>query len=406
MNFNGAAWVALGGGLLTMLVVFQPRVLKAPAWRATVTPLASIVGSGFLVLTPILLRHYGEAAPVAMVALCVMAYAIGGAIRYNIRCYGDAPERTQLPPGVNNMERLADWALTFAYVVSVAYYLNLFGAFAVSLGQHEWQSLSRWITTAVLLFIGFFGWRRGLGFLENAEEVTVGLNMSVIAGFLMALAWFVWMALRAQGPVANPMPPLNLNHIAVTLGLLITVQGFETSRYLGDEYDADTRERTMRRAQWIATGIYLFYVILVSLGFQADHVSTRETAVIGMTRVISPLIPLMLMVGALASQFSAAVADTGGCGGMAEEVSHRRIRPSVAYLFVMAGGLVLTWTADVYQIISYASRAFALYYALQCAVAISFARSDPRVGRRRLVWYGLLLILCVATTLFGASAEG
>ncbi|MEK9751843.1 MAG: hypothetical protein VW338_01335 [Rhodospirillaceae bacterium] len=40
----------------------------------------------------------------------------------------------------------------------------------------------------------------------------------------------------------------NVTWRAMTLGfgLIVTVQGFETSRYLGDEYDATTRNRSMR----------------------------------------------------------------------------------------------------------------------------------------------------------------
>jgi hypothetical protein len=44
--------------------------------------------------------------------------------------------------------------------------------------------------------------------------------------------------------------------------------------------------------------------------------------------------------------------------------------------------VVLTWEADVNQIIAYASRAFALYYTLQCVVAIAVARRQPDAGRR------------------------
>ena len=35
-------------------VLLWPRLADAPLWRATITPLASILGSGFLVLGPIL----------------------------------------------------------------------------------------------------------------------------------------------------------------------------------------------------------------------------------------------------------------------------------------------------------------------------------------------------------------
>ena len=44
------------------------------------------------------------------------------------------------------------------------------------------------------------------------------------------------------------------------LGLLITVQGFETSHNLGNAYSQDVRVRTMRHAQWFAAAIYLAFL--------------------------------------------------------------------------------------------------------------------------------------------------
>ena len=35
-------------------LLFAPRLTASPIWRATVTPLASIIGSGFLVSLPLL----------------------------------------------------------------------------------------------------------------------------------------------------------------------------------------------------------------------------------------------------------------------------------------------------------------------------------------------------------------
>ena len=52
-------------------VLMLPRVRDARAWRATVTPLASIIGSGFLVLGPILSHSYGQYAPMMMLFLCL-----------------------------------------------------------------------------------------------------------------------------------------------------------------------------------------------------------------------------------------------------------------------------------------------------------------------------------------------
>lgn len=48
---------------------------------ATTTPLASIFGSGFLVIVPILAAAVGSYAVFAMAAVCALAYAVGSLIR-------------------------------------------------------------------------------------------------------------------------------------------------------------------------------------------------------------------------------------------------------------------------------------------------------------------------------------
>ena len=60
------------------------------------TPLASIIDSGFLVLAPLLVREFGTRAVGVMAGLCGVAYYVGEAIRFNIRRRDVASERTQL----------------------------------------------------------------------------------------------------------------------------------------------------------------------------------------------------------------------------------------------------------------------------------------------------------------------
>jgi hypothetical protein len=72
--------ILVTGGLMRL-----PRLRARDTWRAMITPLASIIGSGFLVLGPVLDHAYGLWAPVAMLVLCVVAWGFGAAIRFNIR---------------------------------------------------------------------------------------------------------------------------------------------------------------------------------------------------------------------------------------------------------------------------------------------------------------------------------
>jgi hypothetical protein len=52
---------------------------------ATTTPLASIFGSGFLVIVPILAAAVGPYSLYAMAGVTTLAYAVGSVIRFNIR---------------------------------------------------------------------------------------------------------------------------------------------------------------------------------------------------------------------------------------------------------------------------------------------------------------------------------
>ncbi len=52
--------------------------------QATITPLSSIFGSGFLVIVPILAGAVGGYSVVAMAVSLRIAYAVGSVIRYNI----------------------------------------------------------------------------------------------------------------------------------------------------------------------------------------------------------------------------------------------------------------------------------------------------------------------------------
>ena len=54
-------------------LAFSPRLSKSSSWQATVTPLASIMGSGFLVSAPLLAGIVGNLALVCMAMLLLLA---------------------------------------------------------------------------------------------------------------------------------------------------------------------------------------------------------------------------------------------------------------------------------------------------------------------------------------------
>ncbi len=392
----------LGGLLLAGGLLVWPRLARSEMWRATITPLASIIGSGFLVLGPITVDSFGGYAVVAMVVLCLLAYVFGKAIRFNILAIERAGNEDA--PLVRKVERVASWALAFAYVISVAYYLNLFGAFAARIVHAETGALSQVITTAVYLFILAAGWTGGFALLERLEQISVSLKLAIIAALICGMAWFVRIGWEAGTLASNHAKLDGFAAMQLLFGLVITVQGFETSRYLGDHYDAKMRVRSMKLAQWTATLIYLSYVALLSLSFASDRFALTETAIIDMMKAVSPILPPLLIVAALGAQFSAAIADAGGSGGLVEELTHGRFGARQAYVLLVAVGLAVTWAFDVFRIINYASRAFALYYTLQAALAMMRARQEGRMWH--VAGFALLTILGVAVTFLSVPVEG
>ncbi|MEC7256447.1 MAG: hypothetical protein VXW58_01385, partial [Pseudomonadota bacterium] len=227
----------------------------------------------------------------------------------------------------------------------------------------------------------------------------VGLKLAIIGGLLFGLAVHVTDTAQ-QGALVWPAPHLSgWGALTLAFGLIVTVQGFETSRYLSS-YDAGVRIASMRLAQGIAAAIYMAYLLLLAYAFDVGQGDLSETAIITMLQAVAPVLAVLLVVAALSAQFSAALADTGGAGGLFTELTGGRIGPRQAYALLVAAGVALTWVADVFEIISYASRAFALYYAVQAWLAGH--RAGP--GRAR-TGYRALAALGLAMAIFGAPVE-
>jgi hypothetical protein len=103
------------------------------------------------------------------------------------------------------------------------------------------------------------------------------------------------------------------------------------------------------------------------------------------------------------SQFSAAVADNSGAGGLLEDVTRRRLPMRYAYLLILVVTIALTWETNVNEIIAYASRAFALYYVLQCVVAfiVAWQKKDLAGRSLRLATYAFLAVMCSLVFILG-----
>lgn len=404
----------IGVALAVLLVTFHPHILRSKAWRATVTPLASIIGSGFLVAGPLLGMTAGRWAVLAMAGLCAMAWLFGSAIRHNIAqveplldADGDGKWDDSAPRWLPTMERLSDLALAFAYFISVAYYINLFAAFGLRLVDVQDRTSIVIVSCAVIGALGIIGTLRGLRWLENIELPAVGLKLALIAGLIAALALASTLRVAHGEPFFHPVQHLHGWHdLGILVGLVILVQGFETSRYLGIAYPAEMRIRTMRRAQLIATAIYLVFILLLTPYFKdaLTNVYLSETAIIDLLQALGWAIAPLIILTALASQLSAAVADMNGAGGLINSASENRVSMKLAYAATAAVAIAITLSADIFQIIVYASKAFVVYYGLQSATAALLCVTGPKRRPLRAVAYGSGVLIAVIAVLFGVSA--
>ena len=394
--------VIIAAIILASVVQFSRSFLQSSLWRATVTPLASIIGSGFLVLAPILVYAYGSKAPFVMGALVLGAYLFGSAIRFNI-AVRNAPVSFH-DFIAEKLEIGASWALAFAFMISVTYYLNLFGAFGLSLTPFDSAANAKLLSSVIFVIILAVGYTRGFSALEKMEYAAVTFKLAIIAGLLLGLSYYCYAKAVNSTLVLHPPQLTGWAAITLAFGLIITVQGFETSRYLDDEYDAAVRIRSMRLAQLVAAAIYTIYITLFAFSFEHEEFQLTETAIIDVMGIVAPILPWILVAGALAAQFSAAIADTSGSGGLIAELTKGRISPRNGYVLLVITGLVLTWSADVFQIISYASRAFALYYTLQAAIGARMAFLLPNQRCRGFLFL-LLVIFGILIVGFGDAVE-
>ena len=388
-------------------LAFSRRLARSDGWAATVTPLASIMGSGFLISAPLLGGLVGNLAVFSMAVLLALAYAVGGIIRFNIRHFEPIENDGHGP--AQDLGFLARVVLTGAYFITVTYYIKLLAAFLLhSLpGIGEAETASNVVATAILVAIGGVGMWRGLDKLEKVETFAVSLNLGMIGALLVALAVHnVMLFAGGQWHLPDLSKEIGQHDLRVLLGLLIVVQGFETSRYLGDEHPAELRIRTMRTAQLVSGGIYLLFIGLATVLFHGG-LDADVTAIIEMTRPVAAVLPLLLTIAAIGSQFSAAVADDLGAGGLLEDITHHKLPVRYAYFLILLITVSLVWATNVNSIISYASRAFALFYTLQCLVALLVAWENKDLARRglRLAGFGLVALLCFLVFAFGLPAE-
>ncbi len=398
--------------LVSVLVISFALLVSGPvrnnkSWSATVTPLASIIGSGFLVSVPLLASAIGVWAVVAIALLTALAFLMGGAIRYNISNGEPVFDKAEAGHPVKSFEMLSHLALIAAYFISVTYYLVLLAAFGMKLLPGGGNPvLGKSIATVLISAICLVGATKGLAGVEKAEKFTVSANLAAIAALLVSLMVFgvslpgdySWSAAAAESH------PITWDRLRFLMGLLIVVQGFETTRFMGDLYSAEMRIKAMKRAQIVSSVVYIVFFILMIPLFPYFTSSADVAAFIDVIERVTPWLPFIVTTGALASQFSASVADSIGASGLVSNATHESISTKHAYIVIGAVAICVIWATDVVSIVTLASRAFALFYSLQCVVAMLLAQHKKQTARQ--AWFGLLALVAFGIAVLGIPAGG
>ncbi len=347
--------------------------------KGTTTPLASIFGSGFLVIVSVLAGVVGSYSIIAVACICLLAYMIGGVIRFNIVHAEPALHNETLGRTALTFEILSNIALIPAYVISITLYLRILSSYGLGFLEMDTDQNEQILTTGIIVFILLVGVIKGLAVLERFEKWALIATMVIIAGLIAAFATYNISMLTTDAMIFPDYPNRHpWDVLTILAGTVIIVQGFETTRYLGDEYDPQTRVRACRNAQIISTVVYLIFVALATplMHFLSDTVS--ENALMSLAKIVAIWLPVPLVAAAVLSQFSAATADTIGASGNILEFFRHHIGEKATYILICVFAIVLTWTSSTLEILALASRAFAFYYLMQSMVALSITKSPPQ----------------------------
>ncbi len=354
-------------------------------------------------LAPLLYATVGDWAPVAIAGIVVLGYAIGSTIRFNITNTEGLLNSEKPPRFIVDVERVSRFLLGLAYMISVGFYLRLLSAFLLQAAGVESALLGRVITTAILGVIALVGWYRGLHGIETFEIPAVDIKLVIIAGLLAGMLVYA-LTHHASALDAFTRYPITGDPLTVARrlgGMILVVQGFETSRYLGRYYNPTLRTLTMRRAQILSGAIYVTFAVLIVPLFGHLGSGPQETSIIDAARYVAPLLAPLLIVAAIASQLSAAAADAAGGSEMITE-RPRHEPGNVGYLVVAAGATVIVWATDVFGIVSIASRAFAAYYLCQAVIAAATATHTRPKNYRLVATANVALSLLLAFIVIAA----
>lgn len=391
--------------IVTLIVLsgllYSSRVQNSERYQATVVPLANIMDIGFVAMTPIIVYLTGLDSPLTLAGLCALGYAMGWVMRYNIRRFEPVSGVKGL---MHDIAQTAKLALIVASVVNVAYYLQLMGAAIIyPFGLGDGGSLPTIIAVGSLIALGAIGYFFGLGKLNQVGQRMTAFNLAAVTAIIVGfLAYNAGVAMEGNWSLPDYNPPMTTESARQILGFFALVQGFEASRYLTEEYSAEERIRTMRIAQIIATVAFVLFPLSALLLFAEVRPEPTPEAVLKIAELPTPILPWLVLALAIGSQASASVNAISSRSDVMEEVSNNRIPRRLTFPLLALGAIAVVLVTDVLSAVAAASRVFAVFFALQCLIALGLA------GRHKewpqLIGIGVVGVAMLLIAIFGTSS--
>lgn len=368
---------------------------------ATVTPLASILGSGLLIIVPILERALGVFAVFGAIGICAFAWLVGSVIRHNVIVVEKQKVDGTLNVVTARLARVGDAVIVAAYVISVALYLRIMAQYLVGFfipaGSAVLEPVVACLSVAVIIAIGVF---RGFKGHDLLDRISLTVVLLITAVLVAALLFHDLVEIGSSSFRLPPLPTVApIEALLLVAGLVISVQGFETVRYLGDHFDAPTRVRASRAAQLISSGIYIGFVLVATPVMGLGTASGADITLLSIIGRAAPWLAIPLVLSAVLSQFSAAIADTEAARGNLLGLN-RWFTPPRPYLITGAAAIIMAATIPTFTLVMVASRAFAAYYAFEAVVAFRTSSGFLRKGG-----FAVLAAVLVAITLFAQPAS-
>ncbi|MDP2192923.1 MAG: hypothetical protein Q8K36_00125 [Alphaproteobacteria bacterium] len=360
-----------------LMLLFSRKLHHNLYWRAMSIPLSSIIGSGFIIMSPLLWMLVGKWSVLVLMGIIILSYQIGDVLRFNIQHVEPMIAQKDTPMFFKGLASVSYFSLGLSYLVSIAFYIHLLSAFFLSLFGVTAEIAKDLLSSSILIMIGLLGYLRGITHLEFIGRIAVNVKIALILSLCFGVFAYVWYHQGFQYATQPVCPGLTFTSLKKIAGILLLIQGFEISRYLGHQYSGPVRIESMKYAQIFSSLVYIFFVWCMM--FVLGHVTTvTETTLIQALSGVSPLLALVLLGGGIFSQFSSALADTTGCNGILLESLKNKLSMRHGYIVLTCVSLIIIWSTNVLENITLASRLFSFYYFLQTLEALYVLIKQPQ----------------------------